>query len=114
MGAKGAALQSVSLRDNNAESNLRTDGGMVANPWLFPGYHPGKQLDPQSIMMRLRKLGINLLGGRNSALQNLVADVPLPSRPNCWATATKSPSATPSSLPNPGPDTSGSAQYVRC
>ena len=31
---------------------------------------------PQSIMLRLRKLGVNLLGGRNSALQNLVAEVP--------------------------------------
>jgi hypothetical protein len=51
---------------------------MVATPWLFPGYHPGKHLDPQSIMMRLRRLGINLLSGRNSAIQNLVAEVPPP------------------------------------
>jgi hypothetical protein len=51
---------------------------MVANPWLFPGYHPGKHLDAQTIMLRLRKLGINLLGARNSALQNLVAEVPPP------------------------------------
>jgi hypothetical protein len=51
---------------------------MVANPWLFPGYHPGTHLDPQSIMLRLRKLGVDLLGGRNSALQNLVAEVPPP------------------------------------
>jgi hypothetical protein len=58
--------------------NLRTGGGMVANPWLFPGYHPGTHLDPQSIMQRLRKVGINLLGGRNSALRNLVAEVPPP------------------------------------
>ena len=58
--------------------NLRTGGGMVANPWLFPGYHPGTHLDPQSVMHRLRKLGVNLLGGRNSALGNLVAEVPPP------------------------------------
>jgi hypothetical protein len=58
--------------------NPRTGGGMVANPWLFPGYHPGTHLDPQSIMQRLRKLGVNLLSGRNSALQNLVAEVPPP------------------------------------
>ena len=24
--------------------NLRTGGGMVANRWLFPGYHPGTHL----------------------------------------------------------------------
>jgi hypothetical protein len=45
--------------------NLRTGGGMVANRWLFPGYHRGTHLDPQSIMQRLRRLGGNLLGGRN-------------------------------------------------
>ena len=58
--------------------NLRTAGGSVGTPWLFPSSYPGKHLDPQSIMMRLRKLGINLLGARNSAIQNLVAEVPPP------------------------------------
>lgn len=38
----------------------------------------GKHLDPQSIMLRPRKLGINLLGARNAAIQNLVAEVPPP------------------------------------
>jgi hypothetical protein len=40
--------------------------------------HSRKHLDAQSIMMRLRWLGINLLGARNSALGNLVAEVPPP------------------------------------
>ena len=30
------------------------------------------------MMMALRTMGINLLGARNSALQNLVAEIPLP------------------------------------
>jgi hypothetical protein len=58
--------------------NLRTTGGGADNPWLFPSSHPGKHLDPQSIMHRLRDLGINLLGARNAALQSLVAEVPPP------------------------------------
>jgi hypothetical protein len=58
--------------------NLRTAGGMIATPWLFPGYRPGKHLDAESIMMRLRWLGINHLGARNSAVGNLVAEVPPP------------------------------------
>ena len=58
--------------------NLRTAGGMVTNPWLFPGHRPGKHLDPHTMMMALRTLGINLLGARNSALQNLVAEIPPP------------------------------------
>jgi hypothetical protein len=62
----------------NNRPNLRTAGGAVATPWLFPGYHAGKHLDPQSIMFRLRELGINLLGARNAALQKLVAEVPPP------------------------------------
>ncbi|OBB74464.1 recombinase XerD [Mycobacterium sp. 852014-52144_SCH5372336] len=58
--------------------NLRTAGGSVANPWLFPGHRAGKHLDPHTMMMALRTLGIDLLGARNSALQNLVAEIPPP------------------------------------
>jgi hypothetical protein len=46
--------------------------------WPFSGSRAGKHLDPQSIMQRLRRLGINLLGARNAAIQNLVAEVPPP------------------------------------
>ena len=59
-------------------SNLRTAGGMASTPWLFPGQNPGKHLDTQTMMHRLRNLGINLLGARNSALRNLVAEIPPP------------------------------------
>jgi hypothetical protein len=58
--------------------NLRTAGGMAATPWLFPGHNPRKHLDTQTMMHRLRNLGINLLGARNSALRNLVTEVPPP------------------------------------
>ena len=58
--------------------NLRTTGGVAATPWLFPSSRPGRHLDPQSIMNRLRGLGIDLLGARNTALQNLVVQVPPP------------------------------------
>ncbi|QEN17586.1 recombinase XerD (plasmid) [Mycolicibacterium sp. ELW1] len=63
------------LRDR---PNLRTAGGMVTNPWLFPGHRAGKHLDPHTMMMALRTLGVNLLGARNSALGNLVAEIPPP------------------------------------
>jgi hypothetical protein len=58
--------------------NLRTAGGSASTPWLFPGYHAGKHLDAQSIMQRLRKLGINLRAARNIALQTLVTEAPPP------------------------------------
>ena len=58
--------------------NLRTAGGTMETPWLFPSHRAGNHIDPQSIMHRLRTLGINLHGARNSALQNLVKDAPPP------------------------------------
>jgi hypothetical protein len=58
--------------------NLRTTSGAVGTPWLFPSSRPGRHFDPQVIMQRLRSLGINLLGSRNTALQELVSEIPAP------------------------------------
>jgi hypothetical protein len=60
----------------NNRPNLRTSG--ADNPWLFPGYRPGEHLHPNTVMDRLRQLGIDLLGARNTALQELVSEVPTP------------------------------------
>jgi hypothetical protein len=57
--------------------NLRTTGGVAASPWLFPGVRR-RHLNPQRIMKRLRGLGIDLLGARNTALQSLVVAAPPP------------------------------------
>jgi hypothetical protein len=43
---------------------------MLANPWLFPSRRPGKHLDAISLVIGL--------GARNSALRNLVAEMPPP------------------------------------
>ncbi|SKV34101.1 site-specific recombinase XerD [Mycobacteroides abscessus subsp. massiliense] len=58
--------------------NLRTAGGTAETPWLFPSNRAGSHIDPQTIMQRLRSLGINLHGARNSALQHLVKEAPPP------------------------------------
>ncbi|MGH3557691.1 MAG: hypothetical protein ACRDTK_09425 [Mycobacterium sp.] len=58
--------------------NLRTGAGMTANPWLFPGCNAGKHLHPQTMLGRLHNRGISVLGARNAALQNLVAEIPPP------------------------------------
>jgi hypothetical protein len=50
----------------------------LGTPWLFPSSYPGKHLEAQYVMKRLRTLRINLLGARNTAIQNLVAEVPPP------------------------------------
>ena len=70
-----AGLLNTHLRNR---PNLRTTGGLAATPWLFPSSRPGRHLGPQFIMKRLRNLGINLLGARNTALQSLVVEAPPP------------------------------------
>jgi hypothetical protein len=67
------------LKDHlNNRPNLRAAGGMTANPWLFPSRHPGKHMHTRSFVNRLGEVGINVLGARNSALRNLVAEMPPP------------------------------------
>ena len=60
-----------------ARPNLRT-ANTAGSPWLFPGYRAGRHLHVQSIMDRLRAIGIDLLGARNAALRDLVRQVPAP------------------------------------
>jgi hypothetical protein len=57
--------------------NMRT-GSSTGSEWLFPGYRPGRHIHPNTLMERLRELGINLLGARNASLRGLVAEVPAP------------------------------------
>jgi len=46
------------------------------SPWLFPGYRPGQPLHRSYLMKLVRDAGVHLLGGRNSALRQLVLDMP--------------------------------------
>lgn len=66
------------VRDHlRSRPNLRT-GNTNGSPWLFPGYRAGRYLSAQPIMLRLRGLGIDLLGARNAALRDLVKQLPAP------------------------------------
>lgn len=60
----------------HSRTNLRTSDD--DNPWLFPGTHAGHHLHPDTIMHRLRHLGLSNLGARNSALDDLVVECPPP------------------------------------
>jgi hypothetical protein len=55
--------------------NLRT-GSDVQSPWLFPGSRAGQHLHPNTIMVRLRSVGIDLRGARNTALDELLTLTP--------------------------------------
>jgi hypothetical protein len=48
------------------------------NRWLFPGGLAGRHIAANTVMIRLRRLGIDLLGARNSSLRDLVRQVPPP------------------------------------
>ncbi|MEQ4566866.1 hypothetical protein [Paenarthrobacter sp. CAP02] len=57
--------------------NLRT-GSNAASPWLFPGTRAGQHLHPNTLMDRLRSLGIDLIGARNTALGEHLSLTPPP------------------------------------
>ncbi|WHP17857.1 hypothetical protein [Cellulomonas sp. ES6] len=58
----------------NSRPNLAT--GNEQSPWMFPSTSAGRYLHPQTVMIRLRDLGINLQGARNRALDELVTELP--------------------------------------
>jgi hypothetical protein len=58
--------------------NLRAAGGIANNPWLFPGVQAGRHVAPEVIRDRLERLGIDLIGARNTTLQSLVSVAPPP------------------------------------
>ncbi|GAA2549076.1 hypothetical protein GCM10009861_06070 [Neomicrococcus aestuarii] len=57
--------------------NLRTGSGSDS-PWLFPGTRTGQHLHPNTIMDRLRSLGLELRGARNTALDEHLSAAPPP------------------------------------
>ena len=64
------------LREHLAtRPNLRTGAG-PDSPWLFPSTLAGRHLHPNTVMDRLRDLGVNLLGARNRAIGELVLECP--------------------------------------
>ena len=58
--------------------NLRTGAG-TDSPWMFPSTLAGRHLHPNTVMDRLRDLGVSLLAARNRAIGELVVECP-PSR----------------------------------
>ena len=66
------------LREHlRSRPNLRT-GSDTRSPWLFPGTRAGQPLHPNTIMDRLRSLGIDLRGARNTALDEHLTISPPP------------------------------------
>jgi hypothetical protein len=66
------------LREHlESRPNLRT-GSDAQSPWLFPGTRAGQPLHPNGIMDRLRSLGIDLRGARNTALDEHLTFSPPP------------------------------------
>ena len=57
-GDVGRALGHQAIGQEVAVGALRTAGGMLANPWLFPSRRPGKHLDAISLVIGLGNAGI--------------------------------------------------------
>jgi hypothetical protein len=58
-----------------ARPNLRTGAG-TDSPWMFLSTLAGRHLHPNTVMDRLRDLGVNLLGARSRAIGQLVLECP--------------------------------------
>lgn len=80
LGNEPAALPSpfaeLLLEHLTHRPNMQT--GNTDNPWVFPSTQPGRHIRPNTMMIRLRSLGIDLRGARNTALKELVQRVPPP------------------------------------
>lgn len=61
------------LLDDNRNTNTAAN---KESAWLFPGYRPGQPLHRTYVMTKIRDHGIDLLGGRNAAMRQLVLDMP--------------------------------------
>ncbi|MGX1756154.1 hypothetical protein ACWIG5_04435 [Streptomyces lydicus] len=49
-----------------------------SSPWLFPGRQPGQPMNPVSLQVHLRKIGVPPQRGRISAIRQLVLQAPAP------------------------------------
>ncbi|MFI0965962.1 hypothetical protein ACH4S8_31890 [Streptomyces sp. NPDC021080] len=49
-----------------------------SSPWLFPGRQPGQPMNPVSLQVHLREIGVPPQRGRASAIRQLVLQAPAP------------------------------------
>ena len=67
------ALLPLFHRHLEQRANRRTMNHRSA--WLFPGYTAGQHISEQSLMHRLRGLGIDITAARNAALHDLTKEI---------------------------------------
>jgi hypothetical protein len=70
------STQAVLMSSDAAFAPNTNTAANVDSPWLFPGYRPGQPSHRSYLMKLVRDSGVHLLGGRNSALRQLVLDMP--------------------------------------
>ncbi|MFJ3505704.1 MULTISPECIES: hypothetical protein [unclassified Streptomyces] len=49
-----------------------------SSQWLFPGRQPGQPMNPVSLQVHLREIGVPPQRGRTSAIRQLVLQAPAP------------------------------------
>jgi hypothetical protein len=64
-------LEHIENRPNQRNGNRDSE-------WLFPRNRAGRHIHANTLLDRLRQLGISLLGARNRALRDLISEVPAP------------------------------------
>ncbi|MCX4919932.1 hypothetical protein [Streptomyces sp. NBC_00687] len=61
---------------HHAEDAWESNRAATTIPWLFAGLNPARPIHSQYIYLKLRRLGLGGLAGRNTARLALAADVP--------------------------------------
>lgn len=64
------------LKQHLAQRRNTFTAANANSPWLFPGASPGQPLHQSYLMTLVRDAGVDLRGARNSALRQLVLDMP--------------------------------------
>lgn len=66
------------LRLHLAELPHQTTSAHSVDRWLFPGAQPGRHVNQNALMTKLRRAGIDLQGAKNATIRALVIDMPAP------------------------------------
>lgn len=76
-----------------------------SSQWLFPGRQPGQPMNPVSLQVHLREIGVPPQRGTTSAICLLVLHAPAPSSRKPSVTTTRQPLAWSPKPEEPGADT---------
>ncbi len=74
----GRPLDAAVLNAGRSASTTARSPRWTCSQWLFPGRQPGQPINPVSLQVHLREIGVPPQRGRTSAIRQLVLQAPAP------------------------------------